>query len=179
MKAGFDSKYFLYFFASPKKYQKRRPENDVHRVFGKERQLSYVLLWWTAAVPWWVLKRQSAFLNTRTRQRLTILNDIFRLYLTDTLFTLSSYFTDTSDIPQLYSSYTFPIYLRYSPLTVLILYPYSPHTVPILFPYCFHTEMIRKPYGSHTEIICVLTSYMYKIYNIISDFLPKSRVWWK
>jgi len=31
----FRSKYPLYFFASPKKYQKRRPENDLHRVFGR------------------------------------------------------------------------------------------------------------------------------------------------
>ena len=34
MNVSFDSKCCLYFFASPKKYQKRRPENDVHRVFG-------------------------------------------------------------------------------------------------------------------------------------------------
>jgi len=51
MKASFDSNHFLYFFASPKKYQKMRPENDIHRVFGKELRLSYVLLWLIAAVP--------------------------------------------------------------------------------------------------------------------------------
>ena len=51
MKASSDSNYFLYFFASPKKYQKRRPENDVNRVFGQELQLSHVLLWFTAAAP--------------------------------------------------------------------------------------------------------------------------------
>jgi len=35
------SKYCLFFFASPKKNQKRRPENDVHRVFGKEHRLGF------------------------------------------------------------------------------------------------------------------------------------------
>jgi hypothetical protein len=64
MKASFDSNYFLYFFASPKKYpacgghaKKGDPKTlpaagrDVHRVFGKELRLGYVLLWLTAAVP--------------------------------------------------------------------------------------------------------------------------------
>ncbi len=45
MNESADSKYCWYFFALPKKYQKRLPENDEHRVFRKELRLSYVLLW--------------------------------------------------------------------------------------------------------------------------------------
>jgi hypothetical protein len=64
MNVSFTSKCSLYYLASPKKYpacgghaKKGDPKTlpaagrDVHRAFGKELRLSYVLLWLTTAVP--------------------------------------------------------------------------------------------------------------------------------